>query len=130
MVLVRGDMVIIEGLQSRADLNGMCALVLSDLLTEAGRIKLGMAPLQPNDPLELIAVKPQNAIPAPHAPERMGTAWNNLAYAYKRAGRYVEAGAAYETALEFIAGQEAPNIINNLVKLCTAACIEAWRAET
>ena len=25
MVLVRGDMVIIEGLQSRADLNGMCA---------------------------------------------------------------------------------------------------------
>jgi hypothetical protein len=38
--------------------------------------------------------------------------------AYKRAGKYIEAGAAYEVALEFMAGQQAPTVIHNLVKLC------------
>ena len=114
----RGDMVIVDGLLSRLELNGRCALVLSDLRLENGRIPLGIAPIQPDDPLELIAVKPQNVVLAPHVPERMGTAWNNLAYAYKRAGKYIEAGAAYEVALEFMAGQQAPTVIANLVKLC------------
>jgi hypothetical protein len=53
--------------------------VLSDLRLENGRIPLGIAPIQPDDPLELIAVQPQNVVLAPHVPERMGTAWNNLA---------------------------------------------------
>jgi hypothetical protein len=114
----RGDMVIVDGLLSRLELNGRCALVLSDLRLENGRIPLGIAPIQPDDPLELIAVQPQNVVLAPHVPERMGTAWNNLAYAYKRAGKYIEAGAAYEVALEFMAGQQAPTVIHNLVKLC------------
>ncbi len=74
----RGDMVIVDGLLSRLELNGWCALVLSDLRLENGRIPLGIAPIQPDDPLELIAVQPQNVVLAPHVPERMGTAWNNL----------------------------------------------------
>lgn len=116
--LVRGMMVVVDGLKSRGDLNGKCALVLSHLPTETGRIPLGMAPLLPDDPLELIAVKRENAVFAPHDYERLSTAWNNLAFAYKRSGKYVEAGAAYETALDFLGGERAPCVINNLIKLC------------
>ena len=125
----RGDMVIVNGLQSRPELNSLCALVLSDVRLENGRIPLGMAPLQPDDPLQLIAVNPQNIALAPHVPERMGTAWNNLAFAYKRAGKYVEAGAAYEVALEFMAGQQAPMVIQNLVKLCMTMLREGTAAD-
>ena len=63
-----------------------------------------------------ISVKPANCALPPEPPDRLATAWNNLALAYKRAGAYDQAGAAYETALEQHPGK--PAAIANYIKLC------------
>ena len=113
----RGAMVLINGLVGKPELNGRCGLVLGDL-TSNGRVPLGIAPLEPDELLELVAVKPQNAMLAPHPPQVMATAWNNLGFAYKRSNKYVEAGAAYELSLEFSPVEQSGQLINNMVKLC------------
>lgn len=120
----RGDMVCVDGLVSRPDLNGRFALVLGATTTN-GRVPIGIAPLQSDEVLNVMACKPENVKMTPHQPERVGTAWNNLAYAYKRAGKCTEAGAAYEVALDFMPAEHAPSLIDNMMKLCMAQLRES-----
>jgi len=113
---VRGVMVILHGLVSKPELNGRHGLVLGPLAS--GRAPVAIAPVQDTEHLIQISVKPANCALPPEPPDRLATAWNNLALAYKRAGAsaYDQAAAAYETALKLQPGK--PNFMANYIKLC------------
>ena len=113
--LVRGAMVIVYRLVSKPELNGRHGLVVGPL-TQSGRVPVAIAPLQPTELLIDVAVKPENLAIPPEPPESLGTAWNNLAYAYKRAEKYNDAGEAYDMALTFKPGD--PTTLANFFKLC------------
>jgi len=119
-IFIPGSMVQVSGLISKPELNGRHALVV-DELSSNGRIPVVIAPLMPDEALVSILVKPQNIELAPQPPEVMATAWNNVAFAYKRANRLAEAGQAYEYALVLALPEDRPLTISNLVKLCAAA---------
>ena len=119
--LVRGVMVILHGILSKPELNGRHCLVVGPL-TATGRAPVAVAPVLPTEPVISLAVKPENCALPPEPPERLGTAWNNLALAYKRAGRYEEAGAAYETGLELAPGKA--SVLANYTKLCLVSARE------
>lgn len=114
---VRGVMVILHGLVSKPELNGRHGLVLGPLAS--GRAPVAIAPVQDTEHLIQISVKPANCALPPEPPDRLATAWNNLALAYKRAGAsaYDQAAAAYETALKLQPGK--PNFMES-----TSSC--AW----
>lgn len=113
--LVRGAMVIIYGLVGKPELNHRHGLVVGPL-TDSGRVPVAIAPVQPTELLISVAVRPENLAIPPEAPESIARAWNNLAFAYKRANRYNEAGEAYELALSLNPGE--PSTLANFSKLC------------
>ena len=116
-------MVVVQGLMSRPELNGRHAFVVGSP-TDSGMVSVCLAPLMPTEPLIAICVEPENISVAPQTPHAMAAGWNNLAFAYKRAGRNEEAAGAYETALELGPPGEAARQLVNLIKLCMAMIIE------
>jgi hypothetical protein len=129
--LTRGCMIRITGLMARHELNGLWALVLGDLL-DTGRFPVVIAPLHPTEPLTRLSVKPGNVLPAPQDSAALASAWNNVAFAFKRSKLYHEAGEAYETSLTFAAPEAGYATVANMIKLCAAMASEgvAGREET
>ena len=117
VTLKRGDMVILRGIPSRPELEGRHALVMADALTEGECVSMAKAPHEPDERLLLLDIEPQHATLASPTADQLGSAWNNLAYAAKGECEYAIAGAAYETALEFIPSDKSYAVICNFVKL-------------
>ena len=129
--LTRGCMVRINGLVSKPELNGQWALVLGDLL-ESGRFPVVIAPLHATEQLKQLSVKPANVVPSPQDCAALHSAWNNVAFAYKRSKLYVEAGSAYQTSLAFASPDASYATLSNMIKLSAVMAREgfATREET
>ena len=81
---------------------------------------VAVAPMQPNEPLRQLFVRPEDCTPCNAPPYVLANIWNTLALVYKAdticGNKYVEAAAAYDTALEMNPGM--PRVLNNYIKLC------------
>ena len=80
---------------------------------------VAVAPMQPNEPLRQLFVRPEDCTPCNAPPYVLANIWNTLALVYKAStieNRYAEAAAAYDTALEINPGM--PAILANYIKLC------------
>ena len=80
---------------------------------------VAVAPMQPNEPLRQLFVRPEDCTPCNAPPYVLANIWNTLALVYKAStieNHYAEAAAAYDTALEINPGM--PAILANYIKLC------------
>jgi hypothetical protein len=83
-------------------------------------VPVAVAPTQPTEPLTELYVGPEDCTPCNAPPYVLANIWNTLALVYKAdticGNKYVEAAAAYDTALEMNPGM--PRVLNNYIKLC------------
>ena len=110
-VLGRGTVVQIRGHPEYGLGDHACCVLGGPQTTSRGDgfvLPVAVAPMQPTEPLRQLFVRPEDCTPCNAPPYVLANIWNTLALVYKAdticGNKYVEAAAAYDTALEMNPG--------------------------